>query len=273
VRAWLLASARRHDRKEESEAIAMSNIKWDADDYAGHFSFVAEYGSSLLDMIDIREGMTCLDLGCGNGSLTARLKAADLDVTGMDDSIDQVNKARQDHPDIKFFKGNACDFALERPVDLVFSNAVFHWIDKEGQPDMLGCVYRALKPGGQFVFEFGGKGNNALIHRSLEKAFARHGRNYALPFYFPTIGEYASLMETAGFEVRTMLLFDRKTKLTGANGLHDWIRMFIKKPFEGIPERESEQIIDEVVEDLRPCLYQDGAWYADYVRLRCKALK
>lgn len=251
----------------------MSNIQWNADDYSDHFSFVAEYGSSLIELIDIRKGMTCLDLGCGTGSLTARLKEAGMKVTGMDDSIDQIRKARQDYPDIHFILGNACDFSLEKPVDLIFSNAVFHWIDKERQADMLRCVYQALKPGGQFVFELGGKGNNALIHESLKRAFVRHNREYEFPFYFPTIGEYSSLMESVGFDVRTAMLFDRKTKLAGPDGLRDWIRMFVKKPFEGVDEAETEQIIDEVVEELKPRLYQYGSWYADYVRLRCKALK
>ena len=251
----------------------MSNIKWDADGYADHFSFVAEYGSSLMGMIDVREGMTCLDLGCGNGSLTARLRDAGLEVTGMDDSPDQIERARRDHPDIEFVRGDACDFTLERPVDVVFSNAALHWIDGDRQPDMLACIYRALKPGGQFVFELGGRGNNALIHGALRRTFARRGREYTLPFYFPSIGEYASLMEAAGFEVRTALLFDRRTRLPGEDGLRDWVRMFVKRPFEEVPEPESEQIIDEAAEELRPTLYQDGSWYADYVRLRCKALR
>ncbi|MGI6117231.1 MAG: class I SAM-dependent methyltransferase [Bilifractor sp.] len=251
----------------------MSNIKWNADDYADHFSFVAEYGHSLIEMIDVREGMTCLDLGCGNGSLTAKLKESGLEVTGLDDSMDQIRKAKQDYPDIRFIQGNACDFFLEEPVDLVFSNAVFHWIDKDRQRDMLRCVYQALKSGGQFVFEFGGKGNNALIHGSLRRAFSRRNLEYKFPFYFPTIGEYTSLMESEGFDVRTALLFDRKTKLRGSDGLHDWIRMFVKKPFEEISELETEQILNEVVEELRPRLFQNGSWYADYVRLRCRALK
>lgn len=251
----------------------MSNIQWDAEEYADHFSFVAEYGSSLLDLIDIRDGMTCLDLGCGNGSLTAKLKEAGLAVTGMDDSRDQLRKAKQEHPDLPFIRGNACDFTLGQPVDVVFSNAVFHWIDRDRQPAMLRCVYQALKPGGQFVFECGGKGNNALIHGSLRRAFARHHREYRFPFYFPSIGEYTSLLEAAGFAVRTALLFDRKTKLAGPDGLAAWIRMFVQNPFAGVPEAEKEQIIREVVEELRPVLFQQGSWYADYVRLRCKAWK
>lgn len=251
----------------------MSNIEWDSQNYSKHFSFVADYGRSLIDLIDGKDGMTCLDLGCGTGRLTARLKDAGFDVVGMDDSESQIRKAEDDHKDIRFVRGDACGFELEQPVDVVFSNAVFHWISKERQPDMLRCVYNALKPGGQFVFEMGGKGNNALIHSSLRRAFERRGLSYQFPFYFPSIGEYASLMEEAGFLVRMVLLFDRKTKLDGKDGLYDWIRMFVKNPFEGLSAAVSEEIIREAVDELRPTLCEDGVWYADYVRLRCKAVK
>ena len=251
----------------------MSNIEWDSQTYAKQFSFVAGYGSSLIDLLDRKENMTCLDLGCGNGNLTKKLKDAGLDVIGMDDSASQIQKAMEDHPDIRFVQGNACDFLLEEPVDVVFSNAVFHWIDKDRQKDMLSCVYRALKPEGQLVFEMGGKGNNALIHGNLRRAFARRGLVYRFPFYFPSIGEYASLMEGAGFLVRTALLFDRKTRLMGPDGLSDWIKMFVQTPFEGIDAATSEEIRREAVEELRPKLFDEGVWYADYVRLRCRAVK
>lgn len=251
----------------------MSNIEWDSKNYSNHFSYVADYGRALIDMIDRNNGMTCLDLGCGTGQLTAQLKNAGFDVIGMDDSEQQIRKAIEDHKDIRFTKGNACDFVLEEPVDVVFSNAVFHWIDQSCQPDMLLHVYKALKSDGQFVFEMGGKGNNALIHESLRRAFEKRGLLYHFPFYFPSIGEYTSLLENAGFLVKAALLFPRKTKLHGEDGLYDWIKMFVKKPFEGIGVADSEAIIREAVEELRPQLYENGVWYADYVRLRCKAVK
>ncbi len=251
----------------------MSNIQWDANNYSKNFSYVADYGQALFDLIDQKKGMSCLDLGCGNGRLTVQLKQRGFDVIGMDDSQSQIEKAQEDYPGIPFIKGNACDFSFEKRVDVVFSNAVFHWINKEHQQDMLQCVYRALKPGGQFVFEMGGKGNNALIHESLKRSFEKRGLTYHFPFYFPSIGEYAPLLEKAGLTVQAAFFFDRQTKLDGDDGLEQWIRMFVKKPFEGIDDKETEAIIHEVVEDLRPKLYENGIWYADYVRLRMKAIK
>ena len=250
------------------------NIKWNADKYTEDFSFVHQYGNDVAELIECKTESTVLDLGCGNGSLTNQLKNKGLHVIGIDDSEELLNVARSNYPDITFIKADATAFALEKSVDVVFSNAVFHWIDKEKQSLMLACVYNVLKDNGQFVFEFGGYGNNALIHGELQKAFLQYGYSYEMPFYFPTIGEYASLVEQAGFQVRYAVLFDRLTELKGEQGLKDWIDMFVKTPFHVItnPE-ETENIKTMAIQNLKPHLYKSGKWYADYVRIRMKAYK
>lgn len=123
---------------------------------------------------------------------------------------------------------------------------------------------------GQFVFEFGGAGNNEKIHTALYKAFANHNRDYHVPFYFPTIGEYAPLLKTAGFKVIYAVLFDRFTALKGDNGLYDWIQMFVKAPFQQMCKEEKESILPETVADLKENLFYEGIWYADYVRTGAK---
>ena len=94
-----------------------------------------------------------------------------------------------------------------------------------------------------------------------------------MPFYFPSIGEYASLVEQAGFQVRTALLFDRPTELKGDDGLRDWIEMFVKVPFAGVKEDDRDAIVKGAVEQLEPVLYTNGKWHADYVRMRMKAVR
>ena len=109
--------------------------------------------------------------------------------------------------------------------------------------------------------------------QAVDKAFSSHGYSYHMPFYFPSISEYSSLVENAGLEVRTALLFDRPTLLKGPDGLGDWIRMFVKTPFEGIPETEKDMIITDAVSSMRNELFSDGNWYADYVRIRMRVVK
>ncbi|MCI8513976.1 MAG: methyltransferase domain-containing protein [Lachnospiraceae bacterium] len=249
------------------------NINWNAKGYADHFQFVPRYGNALLELLDISEGMRCLDLGCGNGALTGKLADQRLLVTGLDDSSEMLEIAKKNYPGLAFVKGSAVDFALDEPQDIVFSNAVLHWIDPACQPNMLACIFRALKPGGQFVFEMGGKGCTANIHRAVRAEFESRGLSYSFPFFFPTIGEYAPMLEQAGFRVVYAVLFDRKTLLEGEDGMYDWIRMFLKKPFEGLDSEVSEEIVRAAVNALRPLLCENGTWYADYVRLRMKAVK
>ena len=250
------------------------NITWDAEKYTKDFSFVHQYGNGVLELIGTEKAKTAIDLGCGNGALSRKMKDMGLDVIGIDSSPEQLGIARKNYPDIPFIEADATSFSVDDPVDIIFSNAVFHWIDKDRQPDMLKHVSKALNHGGQFVFEMGGYGNNRLIHRELRKAFENHGYSYRRPFYFPSIGEYSTMIESAGMLVTYAILFDRPTELRGDDGLSDWIRMFIRTPFTVVNDANKEAaIISEAVENLRPDLYCDGRWHSDYVRLRMKAVK
>lgn len=251
------------------------NQNWDSQKYSDGFSFVYKYGSDVLNLIQSEGVMKAIDLGCGTGILTKALKDKGFDVTGLDASEEMLAQARNNYPDIKFLQADAVNFTLDEPVDLVFSNAVLHWIDKAKQLSMMKCVYNALSHNGQFIFEMGGTGCGRLIHEKLAERFNAHGYSYTMPFYFPSIGEYALLLEQTGFIVRYALLFDRPTALNGINGLYDWIKMFVNIPFEGMNESDKENILRETVEELRGKLFNHGSniWFADYVRLRVRAVK
>ena len=124
------------------------------------------------------------------------------------------------------------------------------------------------------MFEFGGSGNNRLIHAALERVFSEHDYAYTMPFYFPSVGEYAALLEQQGFEVKYALLFDRPTELVGENGLIEWMTMFVKTPFAAIDSpAEREAMLRAVQSLLRDALFINGKWYADYVRIRMKAIR
>lgn len=249
------------------------NIYWDAEKYKQNFGFVPDYGEAVLDLLDAAPGARVVDLGCGNGALTRQLADRGYRVLGVDASPEQLALARQAYPDLTFREGNALDFALEEPADAIFSNAVLHWIDGDKQQAMLDHIASQIRPGGLFVCEFGGKGCAEHVHAELERRFAAHGLDYRRTFYFPTIGEYAPLLEKAGFRVEFATLFDRPTRQVGPDGLADWIRMFDTAPFDGVDPALADAIIAETVDALRPVLFHDDAWYVDYVRIRFKLRK
>lgn len=249
------------------------NIKWDAKGYTENFSFVHKYGEDVLALIDAAPGSFVVDLGCGNGALGEKLKERGYRVLGVDASADMMETARKLHPDIRFMAGDATEFSLEEKADVIFSNAVFHWIDGDKQELLVRNVADQLKPGGELVCEFGGKGCAETVHGALERNFEKRGLLYPRTFYFPTIGEYAPILEKYGLRVEYAVLFDRPTVQSTDNGLEDWIRMFVKKPFEGLSLETADEIIRETTKELREKLYVDGKWIVDYVRIRFKARK
>ncbi len=247
------------------------NIQWNAEDYKSGFSFVPQYGEDVMELIPWRPGLKILDVGCGNGTLTSRLKERGAEVCGIDASPQMLEIARRDYPDIPFYQKDASSFAMEEPYDIVFSNAVFHWIDD--QDGLLSSIAGVLKPGGTLVCEFGGFGCCESIHHALEEAFQARGLSYPRTFYFPTIGQYAPLLERHGLRPDHAILFDRKTRLTGEDGMTDWINMFNRSPFADMDEDTAAAIKAEAVQALRPVLWEDGIWYADYVRIRIRAVR
>ncbi len=255
-----------------------NNQPWDPDAYDGSHAFVYEYGEALLDRLDPGPDDRILDIGCGTGHLTSEIASTGATVVGIDQSEAMIEQARSSHPtsdpsdsNDSFVRADATEFAADEPFDAVFSNAALHWIsDQEG---VLESARDALRPGGRFVAELGGAKNVQSIVDALETELHRRGYDNEHPWYFPSVGEYAPRLESHGFEVRMARLFDRPTTLEdGADGLANWIGMFGEEFFESVPDDEREEIIGAVEDELRPTLFRDGSWTADYRRLRFVAI-
>ncbi|HEV2197697.1 MAG TPA: methyltransferase domain-containing protein [Candidatus Acidoferrum sp.] len=159
--------------------------------------------------------------------------------------------------------------------DAVFSNAVLHWIPEADE--VIAGVARVLKPGGRFVAEFGGKGNIqklvAAFHRALA-ALNIQSPEAVGPWFYPSVAEYAGMLERRGLEVREASLFDRPTVLEeGERGLENWIRVFRLTFVEKLGEENASRWIREVERQCRAGLFRDGSWVLDYRRLRIAAWK
>ena len=244
-----------------------TTTRWDANLYDGQHAFVWQQGAALLELLAARPGERILDLGCGTGHLTAQVAAAGAEVVGLDLAPTMIDQARRSYAQLRFVTGDARDFAFDRPFDGVLSNAALHWVRPPEK--VIACVARALKPGGRFVAEFGGRGNVRGIALALARAAKAVGVGDWQPgWYFPGVGEYAALLEAGGLEVTFATLFDRPTPLQGENGMRQWVAMFAGGLLEAVPAGAREELLAHVEAELRPTLYHDGAWHADYRRLR-----
>jgi trans-aconitate 2-methyltransferase len=244
--------------------------RWDPALYEGRHGFVWQHGAALLDLLAPRPGERILDLGCGTGHLTAQIAALGAEVIGLDASPAMVEQARRTYPQLTFVVGDARDFTLKQPVDAVLSNAALHWV--QPPEPVVDCVRRALQPGGRFVADLGGRGNVQAIRTALAQAATRCSMpGWREPWYFPSLGEYAGLLETGGLAVTFATLFDRPTPLEGEEGLRNWVTMFAGDLLGRVPAEQREQFLSGVEAATRSALYRDGTWHADYRRLRVVA--
>lgn len=243
---------------------------WDPDSYARNARFVSDLGAPVLELLAAQPGERILDLGCGDGALTARLAAIGCSVVGVDESEAQVEAGRRLGLDARVGDGQRLDFDAE--FEAVFSNAAIHWMKRPD--DVIAGVSRSLKAGGRFVAEFGGYGCVEKIKRALIASLAIRGIDGERinPWYFPTVEDYSARLVRGGFAIRYIALIPRPTPLpTEING---WLETFAQTFMAPLAAGEREGFIDQVRESLRPDLCgADGKWFADYVRLRFAADK
>jgi trans-aconitate methyltransferase len=186
-----------------------------------------------------------------------------------------LDRARSEHPDLALRQADARTFTVEHRVDAVFSNATLHWIPEADQAVVIATVHRALRPGGRFVAEMGGKGNVATVLAAVTKARARHDLPPLPepPWCFPTVAEQAARLEAAGFRVRSLEHFDRPSALSPGDTAADWLRMFGPKILADVPSEALIPFLADVDRLSAPELRAgDGSWHADYVRLRWVAI-
>jgi trans-aconitate methyltransferase len=231
---------------------------------------VWKQAATLIDLLDPHAGEAVLDLGCGTGHLTARLAARGARVLGIDNSAEMIHEARQNYPDLSFELVDARALEFDEQFDGIFSNAVLHWI-REAET-VVRSIARALRPGGRFVAEFGGKGNVQAIHGALKRGVeALGGGSVHDPWYFPSVAEYTALLEATGLETTLATLFDRPTTLEGERGMRNWVEMFGGDYLKHVSLDRREEFFLRLETELRPGLYSNGCWHADYRRLRIVA--
>ncbi|MGA9042085.1 MAG: methyltransferase domain-containing protein [Terriglobales bacterium] len=241
--------------------------EWKADRYAEHAHFVPALGQAVLDLLNPRPEERILDLGCGDGVLSEKIKAAGATVVGVDASEDMIAAAKARGIDARVMDG--FNLAFDAEFDAAFSNAALHWMKRDPSAVVSG-VRRALKPGGRFAGEMGGHGNVAAITVALLAVLERHGVSNAAassPWYFPTVDDYRARLEQGGFVVEYIELIPRPTPLP--TDMTGWLKTFGMPLIKVLPQEDQSAALNEAMELLRPALCDEkGRWTADYIRLR-----
>jgi trans-aconitate methyltransferase len=253
---------------------SMGTEKWDPGLYDAKHAFVWEKAKGVVELLAAKSGERILDLGCGTGALAAEIAASGAQLVGIDRSAEMIAEARRKFPKLRFEVCDARSLPFSQEFDAVFSNAALHWITEADR--VVAGVTRALRPGGRLVVEFGGKGNVRNVVMALEIAVTQLGISPegANPWFYPSVAEYAALLEKHGLEVREAALFERPTMLEdGERGLETWIAMFGGAFMERVPDAKRTEFLRSAERAARPALWKIDHWELDYRRLRVAAWK
>jgi len=103
---------------------------WDDQQYLRFAGERTRPARELLARVPVAEAARVVDLGCGPGNSTELLHARwpAARVTGVDSSPEMLARARRDWPGLEWVQGDVGEFRADVPVDVLFANAVLHWV-------------------------------------------------------------------------------------------------------------------------------------------------
>ena len=206
---------------------------WDARDYARNSRIQEEFGRKHLDALDLSGSEAVLDIGCGDGRLTAALaqKVPRGRVVGIDSSPDMIAAARQTqqslHPNLGFETIDATALPFHGEFDLVFSTSALHWV--KDHLAVLRGIRRALKSHGKLYLTFAARDTLGGLQEVLdavirEPAWSAHFQGFETPFGFYGPEEYGVWLDQCGFNVERLELLHRDVAHAGREGFEGWLR-------------------------------------------------
>ncbi len=231
---------------------------WDAEQYARNSTAQLQWAEELISKLALRGDERILDVGCGDGKITAQLarRVPRGDGVGADSSAGMIGMAQtafpqSSNPGLSFVRMDAAELSFHEKFDVVFSNAALHWIKDHGP--VLSGVARSMKPGGRLLFQMGGKGNGEEIFAAAAdivrgSRWEQYFRGFDFPWGFYGPQEYALWLSRAGLTARRIELLPRDMKQKGRDGLLGWVRTTWMPYTERLPETLREQFLAEVAD-------------------------
>ncbi|MEW5765063.1 MAG: methyltransferase domain-containing protein [Acidobacteriota bacterium] len=229
-------------------------MAWDPDLYHRFRAERTAPFEDLLGLVRKAPGLSVLDLGCGTGELTARLKEAlpDSDVVGLDSSPAMLERARPlSRPGLRFELGSV--ETAEGEFDLVFSNAALHWV--ADHRDLIPRLLRMLRPGGQLAVQIPSNHDHPA-NRTGDEAARRAPFREALGGWTRTVHvlplpEYAEVLHGSGAEDFTVIEKVYPHLLADAGALLDWLAGTTLRPYLArLPETLHGPFLEAVGEEL-----------------------
>jgi trans-aconitate 2-methyltransferase len=259
--------------------------KWSAEQYESSSQNQKKWGADLVAMLDIAGNEKVLDIGCGDGRLTALIaeKLPDGFAVGIDSSADMIALSKKNFPpetfqNLRFMIKDTRELDFNDEFDIVFSNACLHWVI-DHIPVLRG-IRQSLKSGGRMLVQMGGEGNAAKIIEVVEQLmispkWSGYFKNFTFPYGFHNLENYRKWLTALDFKINRVELVPKNMVQENKQGLTSWIRTTWLPYTQAVPEHLREEFIDELAEIYirQNPVQSDGMVHVHMVRLEVDACK
>ncbi len=255
--------------------------EFDGKKYEAASAHQKEWGTKLIAELDLRGTERVLDLGCGDGALTAQI--ADLvpqgQVVGIDASQGMIDAAApKARANLRFLLMDINDLDFSDEFDAVFSNATLHWVKDHRR--LYQNVTRALRHGGRVRFNFAGDGNCSrfykVIRQAMSKAeFTAHFAEFQWPWYMPTVDEYAALVASGGLSRTRVWPENADRFFPNEDAMIRWVDQPSLVPFLArVPPPDKQAfrawVVAKMIQETRQ---DDGRCFETFRRIHVYAVK
>jgi trans-aconitate methyltransferase len=259
--------------------------KWNAADYAANSVVQQTWARELIAKLHLRGDEHILDVGCGDGKVTAEIARALPDglVVGTDASPQMIAFAKKSFPEkklqnLKFEVMDARKIKFTQQFDVIFSNAALHWVDDHEK--ILRGAATVLKSGGRLVVSCGGKGNAQDVFVALRpelrlKRWREFFRKMPTPYFFYAPDDYRKWLPKFGFKIQKLKLAPKDATYPGAEGFAIWLRTTWIPYVQRVPENVREEFITSVTQRYvaKHPPDADGKVHVKMIRLEIDAIK
>lgn len=259
----------------------MGTFEFNGEKYKKASKHQKEWGNKLIAELTLKGNEKILDLGCGDGALTAQLATLvpDGQVLGIDASVGMINAATQYEKDnLKFKQMDINQMNFENEFDVIFSNAALHWVKDHAL--LLNHAFKALKAGGVILWNFAGDGNcftfyEVIKEKMKEDKYKAYFTDFEWPWYMPAKTAYEALATRSGFSKITIEEENADRYFADTDEMIRWIDQpsivpFIKCVAEDMKETFRQEVIDAMVERT---LQSDGTCFETFRRIKVYATK
>lgn len=240
-----------------------------------------EWGERLIAELSLRGDERILDLGCGDGRLTAQLAelVPEGSVLGIDASCGMIEVAQKHHKgNLSFLLVDINSLDFKDEFDLVFSNATVHWVKDHNA--LLRKVRRSLRNDGVIRFNFAGAGNCSNFFTIVKTAmknprYAKYFSEFVWPWFMPTVDEYETIVHQFPFRDIRVWAENADRYFSDSQTMTKWIEQPSLVPFLRCIDQSEKQIFRDFVVQrmIEKTRQDDGTCFETFRRINVFARK